>query len=75
MPEALAKIYASMDSSARRELYDFALFLASRPKKTRKRSEQKPIDAEYNALSKNERDAVCASARATIWEQIKDDEW
>ena len=75
MPEALAKMYANMDSSARRELYDFALFLLSRPKQAKSQTEKKAIDSEYNALVQNEKNAVCSAARATIWEQIKDDEW
>ena len=73
MPEALSRLYATMDSTAQQELYDFALFLVSRLKQEPK--PQKTIDNAYNDLVQNEQEVVCAAARATIWEQIKNDTW
>lgn len=35
----------------------------------------KPIDSEYNNLAASVSGAVTNAARATIWEQIKDDTW
>ena len=80
MPLALAQMYEQMDVITQKELYDYAVFLISRKKETVEAKQlakigSKPIDSLYADLISEEREAVTASARQTIWEQIKNDTW
>lgn len=80
MPQALVTMYEQMDSVARKELYDFAVFLMSRKRKDAEEEVlakigTKPIDDLYNQMVSSEKGVVCSSARHTLWEQIKDDAW
>lgn len=45
MSEALASIYENMDSTDQQALYDFALFLVSRPKYKENKDTSKRVEA------------------------------
>ncbi len=73
MPEAVLQYYNSLNSSFQSEVADFIMYLFQKQERTK--NNQKNFDAEYNSLVADMSNVITDSAKATIWEQIKDDTW
>lgn len=73
MPEALLQMYNDLNPVFKQEAFDFMMYLLQ--KQNKKSNDKKSFDTEYNALVSDISTAVSDRAKATIWEQIKDDTW
>lgn len=73
MPEALLQMYNDLNPAFRQEAFDFMMYLLQ--KQNKKTNGKKSFDREYNVLASDMATAVSDRAKATIWEQIKDDTW